>query len=210
MLRNIKIVFEDDWLLVVNKPSGLLIIPAPAKQARTLTDILNEDLKERGLLYRVHPCHRLDRETSGLIMYAKGKSIQQKMMEEFKQKRVRKTYIAFAHGKLPRLSGAIQFPIEGQNAHTTYKVLETRQDFVIIEVIPLTGRTNQIRLHFKHIGHPLVGETKFAFRRDFKLRANRLCLHAEKLDFTHPVTGKEVHLFEDLPEDMMKFLQKHQ
>ncbi|MDD2702691.1 MAG: pseudouridine synthase, partial [Candidatus Omnitrophica bacterium] len=117
MLRNIKIVFEDEWLLVVNKPAGLLTVPAPVKDSRTLTDILNKDVEERGLSYRVHPCHRLDRETSGLIVYAKGKSIQQKIMEEFKRKQVKKSYIAFAHGRIERAAGDIEFPIDGQSAY---------------------------------------------------------------------------------------------
>jgi RluA family pseudouridine synthase len=209
VLRNIKIIFEDDWLLVVNKPAGLLTVPAPVKDSRTLTDILNKDVEERGLLYRVHPCHRLDRETSGLIVYAKGKTTQQKMMEEFKLKRVWKSYVAFAHGQLDRASGEIEFPIDGQSALTRYKILERREGFVVMEVQPLTGRTNQIRIHFARAGHPLVGETKYAFRRDYKLRANRLCLHAEALEFTHPVTRKAVNLSIDLPEDMMRFLEKH-
>jgi 23S rRNA pseudouridine1911/1915/1917 synthase len=210
VLRNIKIVFEDEWLLVVNKPAGLLTVPAPVKNSRTLTDILNEDVMERGLAYRVHPCHRLDRETSGLIVFAKGKSVQQKMMDEFRRKEVKKTYIAFAHGHPARPSGDLQFSIDGQSAHTRYKVFERRKDFVIMEVTPLTGRTNQIRIHCARAGHPLVGEDKFAFRRDFALRANRLCLHAERLSFTHPVTGKPVDLSIDLPEDMLRFLEKHE
>ena len=88
---NLPIVYEDDWLLVVNKPSGLLTIPAPDKQRRTLLKILNDTLKDRGLSYRLHPCHRLDRETSGLIIFAKGKSTQKRMMLEFKKKKVCKT-----------------------------------------------------------------------------------------------------------------------
>ncbi len=210
MLRNIKIIFEDDWLMVVNKPAGLLTVPAPVKNSRTLTDILNEDIRERGLLYRAHPCHRLDRETSGLIVYAKGKAVQQKMMDEFRRKQVRKAYIAFAHGKPERSSGDLRFPIDGQSAHTRYKILERRKDFVIMEVAPLTGRTNQIRIHFARAGHPLVGEDKYVFRRAFALRANRLCLHAAALSFRHPVTGKPVELSIDLPEDMNRFLQKHE
>ena len=87
---NISIIYEDDWLLVADKPSGLLVIPTPKKESRTLTNILNEDLQNRGIPYRLHPCHRLDRETSGLIIYAKGKSVQQKMMHEFKEKKVKK------------------------------------------------------------------------------------------------------------------------
>jgi len=206
---NIPIVYEDDWLLVLNKPAGLLTIPTPKKELRTLTSILNEDLKKRGLSYRLYPCHRLDRETSGLIVYAKGKSIQRKMMEEFWQKNIKKTYTAFAQGRLPQDEGKIHYPIEGRSAITGYIILETRRDFSIVQIIPLTGRTNQIRIHFKQIGHPLVGETKFAFRRDFKLKAKRLCLHAKMLEFIHPLTKKVISLAAPLPPDMAGFLNKH-
>ncbi|MDD4894669.1 MAG: RluA family pseudouridine synthase [Candidatus Omnitrophica bacterium] len=207
---NIPIVYEDDWLLVLDKPSGLLTIPTPKNETRTLNSILNEDLKDKGLSYRLYPCHRLDRETSGLIIYAKGKSIQQKMMEEFRKKGVKKIYIAFIQGMLPKDEGNISYPIESRSALTKYKVIEKRRDLSIVEVMPLTGRTNQIRIHFKNIGHPLVGESRFAFRRDFKLRAKRLCLHAKILKFVHPVTGKELSLLATLPPDMENFLKKHQ
>jgi len=206
---NIPIIYEDNWLLAVNKPSGLVIIPTPKKEERTLTSILNEDLKQRGLLYRLHPCHRLDRETSGLIHYAKGKSIQKKMMDDFKHKKIKKTYIAFVQGTLFKNQGEIKENIEGLSAVTKYKVIQRRQDFTLVEVMPLTGRTNQIRIHFKEIGHPVVGETKYAFRRDFKLRAKRLCLHAKILEFIHPVAKKHINLSIDLPEDLKEFLQKH-
>ena len=195
---DIPVIYEDDWLCIVDKPSGLLSIPTPKKEKRTLTSIL-----------RMHPCHRLDRETSGLIIYAKGKSIQKKMMDEFKQKKVLKTYIAFVQGKLPRNQGEINSSIEGHRAITKYKIIEARRNFSVAEVMPLTGRTNQIRIHFRNIGHPIVGETKFAFRRDFKLKAKRLCLHAKALEFMHPVTGKNVSLSIDLAKDLKEFLEKH-
>ena len=89
---NIPIVYEDEWLSVLNKPAGLLVIPTPKKEKRTLTSILNDDLKIRDLTYRLHPCHRLDKETSGLIIYAKGKSIQKIMLQEFKQRKIKKRY----------------------------------------------------------------------------------------------------------------------
>jgi len=206
---NIPIIYEDNWLLAVNKPSGLLTIPTPKNEQRTLTSILNEDLKQRGLLYRLHPCHRLDRETSGLILYAKGKSIQKKMMDDFKHKKIKKTYIAFVQGTLFKNQGEIKENIEGLSAVTKYKVIQRRQDFTLVEVMPLTGRTNQIRIHFKEIGHPVVGETKYAFRRDFKLRAKRLCLHAKRLEFTHPITKKYIRIEADLPLDLKEFLNKY-
>jgi len=196
-------------LLVLNKPSGLLTIPTPKNEPRTLTSILNEDLKNKGLSYRLYPCHRLDKETSGLIVYAKGKSMQRKIMEEFWRKNIKKTYIAFMQGGLPKDKGKIDYPIEGRSAITEYRIVEKRKDFSIAEIKPLTGRTNQIRIHFKQIGHPLVGETKFAFRRDFKLKAKRLCLHAKILEFVHPLTKKFISLVASLPYDMENFLNKH-
>ncbi|HTY45438.1 MAG TPA: RluA family pseudouridine synthase [Patescibacteria group bacterium] len=206
---NIPIVYEDDWLLVLNKPAGLLTVSAPGRQRRTLTGILNDDARQRGISHRFHPCHRLDRETSGLIIYAKGKAVQEKMTDLFRARKVHKRYIAFVHGHPAPAQGVIRQPIEDQAAVTEYKVVEKRKDFVIVEAKPLTGRTNQIRIHFKHIGHPVVGDTKYAFRRDFALKAKRLCLHAQELAFAHPVTQAHVCLRLDLPADLGAFLEKH-
>jgi len=205
---NIPIVYEDDALLIVDKPSGLLVIPTPKKEQRTLTSILNDDLKARGIAYRVHPCHRLDKETSGLIIYAKGKSVQQKMMQEFHGRMVKKSYIAFVQGALDKPQGEIKTPIDGESALTRYKVIQRKKDFSVVEAMPVTGRTNQLRIHFKHIGHPIVGESKFAFRKDFALRFRRLCLHAQSLEFTHPVTGKTISLSSELPKDLTDFLSR--
>lgn len=202
----IPVVFEDQWLLIVDKPSGLLVIPTPKDEKHTLTNILNEKLKKENIPYRLHPCHRLDRDTSGLIIYAKGKSIQKKMMDEFKNKRIKKTYIAFVQGKLPRPQGQITNPVEGQQALTRYKVIEQKKDFSVVEVAPLTGRKNQIRLHFKQIGNPILGDTRFVFRRHFKVKAKRMCLHAKTLEFVHPVTGEKVRVETELPEKMMSLL----
>ncbi len=206
---NIPILYEDDSLLVVDKPSGLLTIPTPKKEKRTLTSILDEYLKEKGEPALAHPCHRLDRETSGAIIYAKGKSLQQKVMALFKGRTVKKSYLVFVQGRLVSGSGEIRNSIEGQPAVTGYKVIEQRNNFAIVEVNPLTGRTNQIRIHFKQIGHPVVGESKFVFRRDYQLRAKRLCLHARSVEFIHPVTGKTMRIEADLPQDLKKFLENH-
>ena len=205
-MHNIPIVYEDEWLVVVDKPSGLLTIPTPRNESRTLTSILNQDLKERGVDYRLHPCHRLDRETSGLVIYAKGKSVQKKMMDEFKARSVKKAYVAFVAGCPSKSEGEIKNPIEGQSALTKYKVINRKKDFSVVEVSPVTGRTNQIRIHFKQLGHPLLGETKFAFRKDFTVKAKRLCLHAQTLEFMHPVTGKVISLEAELPQAMRNLL----
>jgi RluA family pseudouridine synthase len=196
---NIPIIYEDEWLLVVDKPSGLLTVPTPKNEKRTLTSILN-----------LYPCHRLDRETSGLIIYAKDKSIQEKIMDQFRGRKVHKTYTAFVRGSPYSSQGEVKHKIEGLTAVTRYKVIAKRKDFAIVEVNPLTGRTNQIRIHFKQIGHPVLGETKYAFRRDFTIKAKRLMLHAAKLEFVHPVTGKLLQLKSDLPDYLKDFLKSHE
>ena len=205
----IKIVFEDEWILVVNKPPGLLTIPAPAGRFKTLTEILNQDLKDNKIEHRLHPCHRLDRQTSGLVIYAKGKSIQKKLMQEFKQHKVKKIYLAFVHGKLTPSQGSIKNRINGQSALTQYRVLRWCSNFTLVKIKPVTGRKNQIRIHFRQINHPVVGEDKFAFRKDYKLRCKRLCLHAKSLEFSHPISKKKIFLNSDIPEELVSFLEKH-
>jgi RluA family pseudouridine synthase len=206
---DIPVAYEDDWILVANKPAGLLTIPTPKNETRTLTNILNSQLQEKGVQYHLHPCHRLDRETSGLIIYAKGKSIQKKIMDIFKMRKVSKKYLAFVQGALEPAEGTIRIPIEGRSAVTEYQVSLRKKDFSVVKIFPLTGRKNQIRIHFKAIGHPLVGETRFAFRKDYALKAKRLCLHAESLAFKHPVSAKELKLFAPLAQDLEYFLKQH-
>ncbi|MCM8770255.1 MAG: RluA family pseudouridine synthase [Candidatus Omnitrophica bacterium] len=208
-MKTIPVVYEDPWLLVVDKPSGLLTIPAPQKETHTLTQILNEELRQKGVSYRLHPCHRLDRDTSGLIIYAKGKSIQKQIMAAFKNQKIKKKYIAFVQGQLKNSAGEIDKKIDGLSALTRYRILERRRDFNIVEVIPFTGRKNQIRIHFKSIGHPIVGEDKFAYRRDFKLRFKRLCLHAKSLEFVHPITKKNIKIEIELPRDLKDFIGRY-
>jgi 23S rRNA pseudouridine1911/1915/1917 synthase len=206
------IAYEDEQLIVVDKPAGMLVIPTPNKETNTLTDMLNRELDGRGEEAGAYPCHRLDRETSGLIIYAKGKKAQALMMEEFRERAVKKTYIAFVHGKAKKNSDIINTNIynrnknRAQSALTKYKVLRRYKDFTVLEVEPVTGRTNQIRIHLKSIGHPLVGESVFAFRRDLNLRFKRAALHAQKIEFTHPLTKKRMIFISPLPADMQKLL----
>lgn len=207
---NIPIVFEDDWLFVVDKPAGLLSVPTPKNESRTLTGILNQDAQEKKLGVNLYPCHRLDRETSGLVIYAKSKAVEEKILDAFRKRKINKKYTAFVHGKLTHPQGVIRTAIEGKSALTKYKVIQEKSNYSVVEVVPITGRTNQIRIHFKKIRHPLVGEDKFAFRKDFDLRFKRLCLQAQELEFLHPVTQKHLCLRLDLPLDLKKFLEAHE
>ncbi|MDD5356293.1 MAG: pseudouridine synthase [Candidatus Omnitrophica bacterium] len=200
------IVYEDDSLLVVNKPAGVLTVPTPKQEKYTLTAILDNILKKRGLKINAFPCHRLDRETSGLIIYAKSRAIQDAMMRQFKDRLVKKKYIAFIQGLIKSPNGVISFPIEGKEAVTKYKLLQRRKGYSIIEAELKTGRTNQIRIHFKMIGHPLLGERKFAFGKDSRIKFRRAALHASEIQFAHPVNGSILSFSSRLPDDMNKLI----
>ena len=211
--KRYRIIFEDDYLMVVDKPSGLLVIPTPKREANTLTGLLNAYLDKRGVEANAYPCHRLDRETSGLILYAKGKRAQRLMMDEFKKRTVKKFYLAFVHGKVKKTFDIIKSSIYNRNknrsehAVTRYRVLKETDFLSVLEVEPVTGRTNQIRIHLKRAGHPIVGESVYAFRKDFGLKFKRLALHASYINFTHPVTKERMEYTSGLPEDMASFMK---
>jgi 23S rRNA pseudouridine1911/1915/1917 synthase len=203
------VLYEDDKIAAVEKPPGLTTIPAPGKEGRSLNEILAALLREAGLPYGLRPCHRLDEETSGVILFAKGKAARKAVMDLFREREIHKTYIAFVQGSPARDEGSLTRSLEGRPARTEYRVLERKKLYAVVEARPLTGRKNQIRLHFKAAGHPLVGETRFAFRRDFPLAARRLMLHAAEIAFTDPWTGEERRIASGLPEDMRRFLSKN-
>lgn len=232
----IKVLYEDKDVVVFDKPSGLLVVPDPQGKSRTLENIVNEQypLTEQGLL---HPCHRLDRETSGVIIFARGKANQDKVMDQFRNGLVQKTYIAFVRGKMKKLVGDIKSMIrdfhdrplgsrwearnvrgsagrsvgrrDGKLAVTRYKVLEVKHLFSVVEVYPLTGRTNQIRIHLSELGHPILGERLYAFGKDFPVKFGRIALHAAEVSFKHPVTGAKITAQAELAKDMENFLNRY-
>lgn len=209
-----RIIYEDQYIIVVDKPPGMLVIPTPKNEKNTLTHLLNDGLKKRGMTINAHPCHRIDRETSGIVVYAKGKAVQQLIMGQFKNRSVKKTYIAFAQGLLRKDSGIIESGIYNKNkrrkepAITRYKVIERKKYFTVLEASPETGRTNQIRIHLKEIGHPLVGESVYAFRKDFKLKFKRAALHASSIEFDNPATKERLSFACVMPYDMRNFLSQ--
>lgn len=211
MKEAFRIIFEDEYVVVLNKTAKILVHPSPKREKNTLTSLLGEKLKEA-----VFPCHRLDRETTGLIIYAKAKDIQHKIMDQFRRGEIKKRYVAFIRGELRPRRGQLEDSIidkEGGKfgekpklARTRYGCLSAHGDFSVIELEPLTGRTNQLRIQMAKIGHPILGERKYAFRRDFKADFKRLALHAFFLSFIHPVSRERVNLKIDLPDDMKAFL----
>ena len=209
-----KIIYTDDWLIVVDKSSGLLVIPTPKKEQNTLTGLLNRELDRRGIEANAYPCHRLDRETSGLIVYSKGKAAQKLLMEQFQKREVKKSYIAIVQGVVNKDSDTIKSAIYNRNkgryeaAITKYRVLQRHRDLTVLEAEPVTGRTNQIRIHFQKMGHPIVGERVYAFRKDFNLKFKRLCLHAAKIALKHPVTGEAMEFESPLPEEIENLIKR--
>jgi RluA family pseudouridine synthase len=222
----IKVLYEDEQFMAFYKPAGLLSVPATARleKEKALEELVNEFYREEkdGVAGpKLHPCHRLDRETSGVIFFAKGKQNQQALMDLFHKRQVHKKYIAFVHGRVNRPAGTINFavkdtladkfsPVSGaKDALTRYKTLEVKRQFSIVEAEPVTGRTNQLRIHFKGIGHPIVGENKYIFRRDYELKFKRTALHAAEISFKQPITGKPVKVEAKLSADMMNFLDRN-
>ena len=214
----IPVLYEDENCLVFNKPSGLLVVPTDKNEHHTLVNVVNE--QQGGRKVHLYPAHRLDRDTSGVILFAKGKENQQKLMQFFKDKQVNKNYIAFVHGRVAEPRGKIRIPIKdfnqrkfaphlpAQSALTHYEVEDYHKDFTVVRVMPITGRTNQIRIHFAKIGHPLVGEDKYAFRRDFALRFRRTALHALRLEWPKMSGSGMISVESPLAADMVDFLEK--
>lgn len=219
--RPIRILYEDEQFVAFFKPAGLLTVPMDkAPSASSLTDLVNAQMIRAGMAEgaRLHPCHRLDRDTSGVILFAKSRRAEEFMIELFRQRQVKKKYIAFVHGRLLRPRGEIRSRLD-EDRHsrdpqmisiTRYQLRKQCRQFAVVEVEPLTGRTNQIRIHFsRELKNPLVGDSKFAFRKDFDLKFKRTALHAFELYFKHPVTGAPVSISAPLALDMQNFLDKN-
>lgn len=216
--RLIDVLFEDDSSVVFNKPSGLLVVPTPKKEKNTLVDLVNGLRTTELGKPKLFPCHRLDRDTSGLILFAKGQDNERRLMEQFKSGRIKKKYVALAHGKIKQKAGEIKGYIKDLDqmkfqrqapakwAVTRFKVLEVHKNFSVVEVVPVTGRTNQIRIHFAQLGHPLLGERKYAFGRDFDTKFKRTALHALELSWHHPVTNKLIECRAPWPQDMSEMV----
>jgi len=211
MKEPFKIVFDDDYLIVVDKIAKVLIQDAKKEAKHTLTSLLENQVGSK-----VFPCHRLDRETTGLVIYARSPEIQKKITDQFRSREVRKKYIAFVKGNLKKRKGVWQgkiidregkiFAEKSKYAKTFYRVLRDFPEWSMLELSPVTGRTNQLRIQLAKINHPILGEDKYAFRRDFKIKFKRLGLHAFYLNFIHPISKQKVNLEIDLAKDMSEFL----
>jgi 23S rRNA pseudouridine1911/1915/1917 synthase len=211
--EEIKILFEDEHLVVIDKPEGLLSVATDFDKSQTAHTIL----KRRFNNQKVYPVHRLDRETSGVMVFAYSEVAKEGLKELFFKHDIEREYSAIVEGVLKEPTGtwqsylkedeayyvkSIKNPELGKHAITHYEVLSHNKNFSLIKLRLETGRKNQIRVHCKENGHPIVGDKKYGAQTV----AGRLCLHASKLGFVHPATGKKLSFESLVPELFDKFV----
>jgi len=219
------IAFEDEFIFVINKAPGMVVHPGPGNLSGTLVNaLLFYEPKIKGVgqdLFRSGIVHRLDKNTSGLMVIAKTKTALDFLQKEFKQRRVEKKYLALIFGNLHEDRGEINLPLgrhpvkrkimainhkDGKPARTIWTIKKRFNSACLVEVLLKTGRTHQIRVHFYAIDHPLVGDSIYQPRRYRKQKsiAPRQMLHSWQLAFRHPYSGKKVQFKADPPEDFMQ------
>lgn len=208
----LEVVYEDRHLIVVDKPQGIVVHPGPGHPDGTLVNALlgrSVNLPDVGGKKRPGIVHRLDKDTSGAILVVKTKKAYRSLKEQFKQREVKKEYIALVEGSFEEDTGTIEAPIgrsrkdktsrkvtmDGKNAATNFAVKKSFSDTSLLSVFPLTGRTHQIRVHFKYIGHPVVGDRKYGAEKD-----SGLMLHALRLGVNHPESKERVTFETEIPE----------
>ncbi|MBI4445145.1 MAG: RluA family pseudouridine synthase [Acidobacteria bacterium] len=230
----LSILYEDPFLVVIDKPAGIVVHPGAGNRRGTLANALayhfGIDTESQHL--RPGIVHRLDKETSGLMVVAKDERTQEFLASQFRRRKVEKQYLALVYGRLPRGRRKIEFPLArdprvrtrfkvvprgGRSALTEYELVCTYhykgETFSYVRVFPLSGRTHQIRVHFQHVEHPIVGDKVYG--RALLLRAaqkgvpelNRHFLHATFLSFLHPVSRQRMSFESPLPEELASFLK---
>lgn len=221
----IEIIYEDSDIIVVNKPKGMVVHPANGNPDGTLVNAIMAICKDSlsGIGGEIRPgiVHRIDKDTSGLLIVAKNDNAHVKMSEQIKNHEVKKTYIALVRGVFKENEATIDMPIgrstsdrkkmainkNGKNAITHIKVLKRFDKYTLLKVNIETGRTHQIRVHLSHIGYPIVGDYTYSNgKNEFDVIGQ--CLHAQKLEFKHPITQKDMCLEAELPQYFKDILDK--
>lgn len=216
------IIYQDNDLIVLDKPAGLTVHPAPGHPSGTLVNALLAICPDlRGIAGTLRPgiVHRLDKDTSGLMVVAKNDRAQQAIARQLQQREVHKSYLALVYGTPSPREGVIEAPIGrhprnrkkmavvegGRDAETRYRVREELPGYSLLEVEPVTGRTHQIRVHMAAIGHPVIGDGTYGRRSDI---VRRQFLHAWRLEFAMPLSGRQVEFISPLPPDLREALER--
>ena len=218
------VIYEDDVLLVVSKPAGMVVHPALGHASGTLVNAVLAHcphIAEVGGPDRAGIVHRLDKDTSGLILIAKDEAVRTALQRQFKRRQVTKTYLALVEGPVQPREGVIEAPVgrdkrqrkkmavvrNGRPARTLYRAVEYFADHTLLEVRPHTGRTHQVRVHLAWLGYPIVGDAVYGRRRQ-RLLKSRHFLHAVRLRCTHPTTGEEIEFEAPLPPQLAALLER--
>lgn len=219
----LEILYEDEDVAVVSKPCGMVVHPAPGNETGTLVNALlyaMDDLSGIGGVKRPGIVHRLDKDTSGLLMIAKNDQAHESLSEQLRERTMDKRYLAVVEGEMKEPSGRIEQPVarskkdrkkmaidpEGRYALTEWTLKENLRGAALLEVHILTGRTHQIRVHMQSIHHPVAGDPIYGAKNGVK--APRLMLHAWRLSFTHPRTGERLSFCAEPPEAFVRTLEK--
>lgn len=217
----LEIIYEDQDVAVVNKPQGMVVHPSAGHTSGTLVNALMHHIKDLSSIngvVRPGIVHRIDKDTSGLLMIAKNDNAHRLLAAELKDKKSLRQYLAIVHGNLPNDRGVIEAPIGrsdkdrkkqaviagGRDALTRFKVLERFGHYTLVELTLETGRTHQIRVHMAYIGHPVAGDPLYGPKKS--LKGNGQFLHAATLGFTHPTTKEEMVFSAEVPEIFKKAL----
>ncbi len=221
---SLDILYEDPHLLAVNKPAGLVVHPGPGHPRGTLVNALlahHPPIADVGRPDRAGIVHRLDKETSGVMVIAKTEAALEGLQEQFRKRAVRKAYLALVNDRVQPPEGIIEVPLgrdpndrqkmaptpEGRYSRTRYRVIRLFPKHTLLEARPYTGRTHQVRVHLSWLGHPIVGDTVYGRRREPLLK-DRHFLHASRLILAHPETGEEMCFEASLPVDLSHVLHR--
>lgn len=216
---DLNIIYEDDWLLIVNKPAGIAIHPSILHYSDSLSNGIKFYFDSISLNKKIRPVNRLDSDTSGLVIFAKCEYIQECLILQMKKHIFQKEYLAICKGRFDVKSDTISLPIarkensiierciskDGQISITHYEVLKQFNDYAFVKCILETGRTHQIRVHLSTIGHPLIGDSLYGSSSNL---INRQALHCYALKFIHPITKQNLEILSELPSDFKKILKE--
>ena len=220
--KGLRILFEDPYIIVIEKEAGMLSIATAKEKLLTTYSILSGHVKRENPNNRIFVVHRLDRDTSGIMMFAKSEEVQSAMQRAWQDAVVERTYVAVVEGVVENDEGTIRsflkenkalimystkVPGEGDEAITHYKVLRRGDAITLVEVKLETGRKNQIRVHMKELGYPVVGDKKYGAKTNL---IGRMCLHARVLSFIHPVNGTVVRYETAVPGRFMSVFARHE
>ncbi|WP_330995217.1 RluA family pseudouridine synthase [Staphylococcus pseudintermedius] len=220
---NLDIYYEDDDVAIVYKPKGMVVHPSPGHYTGTLVNGLMYQIKNlSGINGEIRPgiVHRIDKDTSGLLMVAKNDVAHRSLVKQLMAKTVKRKYIALVHGHIPHEFGTIDAPIgrnkndrqsmavvdDGKEAVTHFNVIETFKNYTLVECELETGRTHQIRVHMKYIGYPLVGDPKYGPKKTLEIGGQ--ALHAGLIGFEHPKTGEYIERFAPLPAEFEAVIEQ--